>query len=76
MSNTITAQVEAFYSSCAASSVLPDKVAYNDRVASAFGYSAEELQSIPDKANLGLSCGNPLAIANLKKVRRIFIVPK
>jgi arsenite methyltransferase len=68
MSHTITAQVEAFYSNRATSSILPDKVAYNDRVASAFGYSAEELQSIPDKSNLGLSCGNPLAIANLKKV--------
>jgi arsenite methyltransferase len=72
MTQTITAQVEAFYSSCATSSILPDKDAYNDRVATAFGYSTEELQGIPDKANLGLSCGNPLSIANLKEVRQIF----
>jgi len=35
-------------------------------VAEAFGYSAEELASIPAEANMGLSCGNPIATANLK----------
>jgi arsenite methyltransferase len=35
-------------------------------VAEAFGYSAEELASIPAEANMGLSCGNPLALAHLK----------
>src|SRR6267154_2070942 len=30
------------------------------------GYSAEELDALPDGANLGLSCGNPTAIASLK----------
>lgn len=37
------------------------------RVAQAFGYSPEELASIPASANLGLSCGNPTATAHLKK---------
>jgi arsenite methyltransferase len=41
---------------------------YNERVASAFGYSAEDLASIPTSANLGVSCGNPLGTANLKEV--------
>ena len=36
-------------------------------VAQAFGYSAEELASIPVESNMGLSCGNPLAIAHLKE---------
>ena len=36
-------------------------------VAEAFGYSAEELASIPNESNLGLSCGNPLALASLKE---------
>ena len=36
-------------------------------VAQAFGYSAEELASIPAEANMGLSCGNPLATAHLKE---------
>ncbi|KAK0205275.1 S-adenosyl-L-methionine-dependent methyltransferase [Desarmillaria ectypa] len=40
----------------------------NDRrVASAFGYTTEELSTIPVNSNLGLSCGNPVATANLKE---------
>lgn len=35
-------------------------------IAKAFGYSAEELASIPAKANMGLSCGNPVATASLQ----------
>jgi hypothetical protein len=34
-------------------------------VAEAFGYTADELPSIPAEANMGLSCGNPPATANL-----------
>lgn len=36
-------------------------------VAEAFGYSPEELTSIPAEANMGLSCGNPTATANLRE---------
>ena len=36
------------------------------KVAEAFGYSAEELSSIPADANMGLSCGNPTATASLR----------
>jgi len=35
-------------------------------VAEAFGYTAEELRSIPAEANMGLSCGNPTATAHLR----------
>jgi SAM-dependent methyltransferase len=35
-------------------------------VAEAFGYTAEQLASIPAEANMGLSCGNPTAYASLK----------
>jgi ubiquinone/menaquinone biosynthesis C-methylase UbiE len=35
-------------------------------VAEAFGYSPEELASIPAEANMGLSCGNPVATAKLR----------
>jgi hypothetical protein len=41
---------------------------YEENIATAFGYSVEALHSVPDQANLGLSCGNPLAAANLRKV--------
>ena len=34
-------------------------------VASEIGYSAEELGSVPAGANLGLGCGNPLALASI-----------
>ena len=37
-----------------------------NHIASSFGYSADELASLPGGTNLGLSCGNPLATANLK----------
>lgn len=37
------------------------------KVAKAFGYSEEELANIPNEANLGLSCGNPTALAKLKE---------
>ncbi|CRG89584.1 hypothetical protein PISL3812_06621 [Talaromyces islandicus] len=35
-------------------------------IAMAFGYSEEDLLSLPGKTNLGLSCGNPMAYANVK----------
>ena len=35
-------------------------------VAEAFGYSPDELASIPAEANMGLSCGNPTAFASLR----------
>lgn len=36
-------------------------------VAQAFGYSAEDLASLPPQANMGLSCGNPVALAGLRE---------
>ncbi|MCJ7604566.1 MAG: arsenite methyltransferase, partial [Dehalococcoidales bacterium] len=31
------------------------------------GYSEEDMDSVPDGANLGLGCGNPIALASLKE---------
>lgn len=31
------------------------------------GYSEEDLKSVPEAANMGLGCGNPVALANLKE---------
>lgn len=36
-------------------------------IASAFGYSEEELNQLPAEANMGLSCGNPLALAGIRE---------
>ncbi|WAW09744.1 arsenite methyltransferase [Oxalobacter vibrioformis] len=35
------------------------------RLAAAMGYDANDLANLPDGANMGLSCGNPVAIAAL-----------
>jgi AhpD family alkylhydroperoxidase len=37
-----------------------------DKLARELGYTVEELKSLPDGANMGLSCGNPAALAALK----------
>jgi hypothetical protein len=39
----------------------------SDKVAQAFGYTLEQLQSIPSEAHMGLSCGNPVAAATIKE---------
>jgi len=49
-----------------ANSTLSNKNAGVKAVAEAFGYSSEELSSIPAEANMGLSCGNPTAIASIR----------
>jgi cyclopropane fatty-acyl-phospholipid synthase-like methyltransferase len=61
--STIYDQVREHYSSASRST----SVKYGETVAKSFGYSAEELAHIPQDANLGLSCGNPTAIASLKE---------
>lgn len=37
------------------------------RLAQAIGYDAESLANLPEGANMGLSCGNPVAIAALRE---------
>lgn len=37
-----------------------------DDLASKLGYSTAQLKALPEGTNMGLSCGNPTAIANLK----------
>jgi len=37
-----------------------------DELAKKIGYTAEELRALPEGSNLGLSCGNPTAIAALE----------
>ena len=36
-------------------------------VSRSIGYSEEELQAVPEGANMGLGCGNPTALASLKE---------
>ena len=65
MSRSIEEVVREKYGAVAASSLSSEHAGVRS-VAEAFGYSAEELASIPAEANMGLSCGNPTATANLR----------
>jgi arsenite methyltransferase len=38
-----------------------------EQISKTIGYTDEQLQSVPDGANLGLGCGNPTALASLQK---------
>ena len=37
-----------------------------EKMSKAFGYTKEQIESVPEGANMGLGCGNPQAIASLK----------
>lgn len=65
MSENIKRAVKERYGAVALSHLSSDHEGVR-AVAEAFGYSPEELASIPAEANLGLSCGNPTAIASLR----------
>lgn len=66
MSTTLLNQVRDKYAAVAQSNLSSDHPGAH-AVAEAFGYSAAELASIPAEANMGLSCGNPVAYANLRE---------
>lgn len=44
-----------------------DPTANANKVGEKIGYSKEELNAVPDGANLGVGCGNPSAFAKIKK---------
>ncbi|MED4355106.1 arsenite methyltransferase [Schinkia azotoformans] len=54
-------------SSCCSSSNSCGGSSDFNEVSSQLGYSNQELSSVPEGANLGLGCGNPQAIADLKQ---------
>lgn len=65
MSDKMTENVQTKYAAVAVSGLSSQQPGVR-QVAEAFGYSAEELASIPAEANMGLSCGNPTAFASLR----------
>ena len=65
MSETIQQAVQSKYAAVAKSGLSSDDAGVR-AVAEAFGYTPEELASIPAEANMGLSCGNPTAFASLQ----------
>lgn len=65
MSQIIEQAVKSKYGAVATSGLSSDHSGVR-AVAEAFGYTPEDLTSIPSEANMGLSCGNPTATANLR----------
>lgn len=65
MSDSLVEQVRQKYGAVAASGVSGTNAGVR-AIAEAFGYSADDLAALPADANLGLSCGNPTATANLR----------
>ncbi|OKO94392.1 hypothetical protein PENSUB_11659 [Penicillium subrubescens] len=57
--------VQQRYASVANQTELNEQRDYERKVATAFGYDPDDLRSLPENANLGVSCGNPLATANI-----------
>jgi len=53
-------------SCCSSSSCCLSSNAARD-ISKTIGYSDDEMNTVPDGANLGLGCGNPVAIASLKE---------
>ena len=49
---------------------------YASRVAASFGYTKDDLDNIPKGANLGVSCGNPLAVAGLREASAFPLLKK
>ena len=66
MAEQIVELVKSRYGAVAESSLSNDHAGVK-AVAEAFGYSAQELTSIPADANMGLSCGNPTATAHIRQ---------
>jgi len=65
MPDSILDAVKSKYSETAGSGLSSNQPGVR-AVAEAFGYSGTELSSIPAEANMGLSCGNPTAMASLR----------
>ena len=65
MSEEIREAVKKKYASVAQGGLSSDAAGVR-AVAEAFGYTPEELASVPAEANMGVSCGNPTAFASLK----------
>ena len=52
---------------CGPTASCGDSSATVEELSKKMGYTEEELRSIPEGANLSLGCGNPVALASLKK---------
>ncbi len=51
---------------CCGSKCACDNSKTNEHISKSIGYSEEEIENVPE-ANLGLGCGNPIALANINE---------
>jgi len=63
-SEKLVSSVQQQYAAVARSGLSNESTAVR-QVAQAFGYSPSELAGLPAESNMGLSCGNPVAMAGL-----------
>ena len=59
------------HSSCCAPSASCCSAPTDRQVSKMIGYSEDEMNEVPEGANLGLGCGNPTALASLKEGERV-----
>lgn len=65
-------QVHNSYSFRAENEATPE---LRGRIAAALGYDPMDVAAVPDQANIGEGCGNPLLIAHLAKVYKVWPIP-
>jgi ubiquinone/menaquinone biosynthesis C-methylase UbiE len=57
--------------SCCTSNTSCCSTPTDEQVSKMIGYSEDEMNAVPEGANLGLGCGNPTALASLKEGERV-----
>jgi SAM-dependent methyltransferase len=61
------AKIAAMNSSCCAENSCCSGAKLAEVISKKIGYKEEELKTVPEGVNLGLGCGNPVALASLKE---------
>lgn len=55
-------------SCCGSKSKSPEAlIVHSNKISEALGYTQEDLTTVPEGSNLGLGCGNPVALAELRE---------
>ena len=55
------------HSCCDLGNMHTQKIDFAEKISKKMGYTDEDIGSVPEEANLGLGCGNPIALASLKE---------
>ena len=55
------------HSCCDPESVHSQKNNFTEKISKKIGYTDKDMSSVPEESNLGLGCGNPIALASLKE---------